>query len=159
MSAIIETAVDFIKWCNDNSGFTSFIFSLFTIILSVVAVVVAVYAAHLPYKQRLKIYTAIFENRKGIPVLDVYILNVGNCSCYLDSIVLEQDIMHPLALGYLDEELSMDERILVPGVPHTYKVTMQNYNAKKYDHENYPIKVTVETTNKKYCVKIGWTRG
>lgn len=46
---------ELIIWCNENTGFLSALLSIFTILLSVVAIVVSIQTARLPYKKRLLI--------------------------------------------------------------------------------------------------------
>ena len=44
---------EIIKWCNDNNGFLTGILSLLTLFVSVIAVVVSIRTARLPYMKRL----------------------------------------------------------------------------------------------------------
>jgi len=44
---------ELIEWCNINTGFLSGLLSLFTLVVSVITVVVAIKTARLPYKKRI----------------------------------------------------------------------------------------------------------
>ena len=44
---------EFIEFCNNNQGFVSAILSFFAILISVIAIVVSIHAAHLPYRKKL----------------------------------------------------------------------------------------------------------
>lgn len=59
MSSIIE-------WCNINSGFLTGILSLLTLIVSIIATIVSIRTAKLPYKKKLKLSSsldvAFFQN-------------------------------------------------------------------------------------------------
>lgn len=44
-----------ITWCNDNAGFASAVLALGTIIVSVIAIIVSLRTARLPYLKRIKI--------------------------------------------------------------------------------------------------------
>lgn len=48
-----------IKWCNLNSGFLTGVFSMLTLVVSVIAIVVSIHTAKLPYKKRIKLSSSI----------------------------------------------------------------------------------------------------
>lgn len=48
-----------IGWCNNNSGFVTAIFSAVGLLLSVIAIVVSIQTARLPYKKRLKLSSTV----------------------------------------------------------------------------------------------------
>lgn len=149
----------FIDLCNANSGFISFVLSIITLLISILAIGVSIRAAVLPYEQALQINTAILEDDDDKPEVHVELVNMGYFPIYLNSIVLYQTIMDPLGLGFWEEELTTEERILAPQVPRHFIVPMQNYDLEKYEHEKFWIHVKIETTNKTYERKIGWARG
>ncbi|MCD7823909.1 MAG: hypothetical protein LUG86_07860 [Oscillospiraceae bacterium] len=49
--------MDFITWCNDNSGFMSAVLSFIGLVVSGIAIAVSVNTARLPYKKKLKLCT------------------------------------------------------------------------------------------------------
>ncbi|WP_294408507.1 hypothetical protein [uncultured Ruminococcus sp.] len=49
-----------IKWCNENNGFITAILSIIGLLLSVIAIVVSIRTARLPYKKKLKL-TSSFD--------------------------------------------------------------------------------------------------
>lgn len=149
----------FIDLCNANSGFISFVLSVITLLISILAIGVSIRAAVLPYEQALQINTAILEDDDDKPEVHIELINMGYFPIYLSSIILSQKIMHPLGLGFWEDELTMEEKILTPQVPRHFVVPMQNYDPKKYEHEKFWIHVEIATTNKTYHRKIGWTRG
>ena len=79
--------MDIIEWCNTNNGFLTGVLSLLTLIVSIIAVVISVRTARMPYKKKLKITSGInviatklatgqvFTEFKGIAVNAA---NVGN---------------------------------------------------------------------------------
>ena len=150
MSLIIDT-------CNNNSGFISAILTIITIFLSLFAIIVSIKAMRLPYKQDLKIYSAI-DDTDGKPELHLTLINVGHWPIYLNSVTLNQAIM-PLVLGWLEEEISENDRILTPQIVHNYIVPMQNYDLDQYAHEDFEIKLKIDTTTKTYTRKLNWIRG
>lgn len=47
--------MDFIEWCNNNNGFLTALLSLIGLTVSVIAVIVSIRTARLPYKKKLKL--------------------------------------------------------------------------------------------------------
>ena len=43
----------FIEWCNQNNGFISAILSIIGLLLSIIAIVISIHTARLPYKKKL----------------------------------------------------------------------------------------------------------
>ena len=50
-----------INWCNDNNGFTTALLSAIGLVLSVIAVIVSIRTAMLPFKKKLKLTSSIDE--------------------------------------------------------------------------------------------------
>lgn len=48
-----------IEWCNLNSGFLTGVFSLLTLVVSVIAIVVSIHTAKLPYKKKIKLSSSV----------------------------------------------------------------------------------------------------
>ena len=46
-----------VQWCNENVGFATIVLSALTLMVSIVAIVVSIKTAQLPYKKLLKIET------------------------------------------------------------------------------------------------------
>lgn len=54
--------MDFIEWCNNNNGFLTALLSLIGLTVSVIAVIVSIRTARLPYKKKLKLSASIMFN-------------------------------------------------------------------------------------------------
>lgn len=58
-----------IQWCDNNEGFVSALLTIFALILSIIAIVVSLKTARLPYKKKLKLYSntkyAVLEGYHG----------------------------------------------------------------------------------------------
>ena len=77
-----------IQWCNDNDGFLSAILSVIGLIISIIAIVVSIRTARLPFKKKLKmtVATEVFfgknENTNDvvgeIKGIAINIINIGN---------------------------------------------------------------------------------
>ena len=48
-----------INWCNDNNGFITAILSAIGLLLSVIAIVISIRTARLPYKKKLKLTSSV----------------------------------------------------------------------------------------------------
>lgn len=44
--------MNFIDWCNNNMGFVSLLLSALTLFVSILAIVVSIHTAKLPYKKK-----------------------------------------------------------------------------------------------------------
>jgi hypothetical protein len=79
---------DIIQWCNDNNGFLTGVLSLLTLIVSIVAIVVSIRTAKLPYVRKLRLSSsfdiAFFQNpvtgESGSQIMgiSVNIANIGS---------------------------------------------------------------------------------
>ncbi|MCM1327589.1 MAG: hypothetical protein NC094_08690 [Bacteroidales bacterium] len=45
--------MNFIEWCNNNMGFASLLLSALTLFVSILAIIVSIHTAKLPYKKKL----------------------------------------------------------------------------------------------------------
>lgn len=78
-----------IEWCNLNVGFATIILSLGTLLLSLVAIVVSIKSARLPYTKKLLLTAGSFIG-VGFDVDGIYITatNIGNRNVRLKKIGL-----------------------------------------------------------------------
>ena len=44
---------EIINWCNSNNGFATILLSALTLLVSIIAIIVSIHAARLPYKKKL----------------------------------------------------------------------------------------------------------
>ena len=76
--------MQFIEWCNANNGFLTALLSILTLFVSVIAVVVSIHTARLPYRRKLvtSVATCIMPTDDPLaPKLrgfSVSVTNVGN---------------------------------------------------------------------------------
>lgn len=66
-----------IEWCNVNQGFISAILSALTLVFSVIAIVVSINTAKLPFKKRLKLVAGHEMSPLGLG-LHITAINTGN---------------------------------------------------------------------------------
>ena len=78
---------DFIKWCNENSGFLTAILSITGLLLSLIAIFVSIRTARLPYKKKLLLGSSLLlaasvapgmSARTFIAGLSASATNIGN---------------------------------------------------------------------------------
>lgn len=72
----------FVDWCNYNSGFVSAVLSIATILVSIIAIVISILTARLPYKKKAKLSGSISyafpAERPTVAAYDVNATNIGN---------------------------------------------------------------------------------
>ncbi len=74
-----------IQWCNDNVGFATIVLSSLTLLVSVIAIIVSVRTARLPYKKMLKIETGSYLTTDDESGLHVTAINCGNIDFTINS--------------------------------------------------------------------------
>lgn len=67
-----------IQWCNENVGFATIVLSALTLLVSIIAVVVSIRTARLPFKKLIKIECGNYFNTDGLSGLHVTAINCGN---------------------------------------------------------------------------------
>lgn len=89
----------FIEWCNNNQGFITAIFSLLSLLVSTIAIVISILTSRLPYKKAVRVSSGSYfgvgegmENQQGVYV---NILNVGNVPIN----IVEVGLLHGKKLG------------------------------------------------------------
>ncbi len=84
----------FVNWCNENQGFLTFLLSAFTILLSIIAIIVSINTARLPYKKRVLLnieykYALLTNSDEMAPYqLRLSIINIGNSPIGIKSLAL-----------------------------------------------------------------------
>ncbi|WP_455391096.1 hypothetical protein [Frisingicoccus sp.] len=68
---------NFIIWCNDNVGFISILLSALTLLVSIVAIIVSIHTARLPFRKRMLVVTGHCISADGVG-LHITATNVGN---------------------------------------------------------------------------------
>lgn len=77
---------DIINWCNNNEGFANIFLSIVGTILSVIAIVVSIKTARLPYKRKVKITAGtnlqfsigLSKVSGSVAGISINVLNLGN---------------------------------------------------------------------------------
>ena len=84
--------MNFIEWCNNNQGFISATLTIFTILLSILAIAISIRTAKLPYLKKVKLYSksnfGVYDTLQGAAFkglsCTVGIVNIGNRAIYID---------------------------------------------------------------------------
>ena len=58
----------FIQWCNENNGFISAILSIIGLLLSLIAIIISIHTARLPYKKKLLLGSSLLLGVSRIPI-------------------------------------------------------------------------------------------
>ena len=67
-----------IKWCNENVGFATIILAVLTLLFSIIAIIVSIRTANLPFKKMVKIEAGRYSSTDGDTGLHVTAINCGN---------------------------------------------------------------------------------
>lgn len=78
---------DFIEWCNNNVGFVSIVLSSLTVFLSIIAIVVSIRTARLPYKKKVKVSSGSYISSQSLGYY-VTATNIGNRKIKIENIGL-----------------------------------------------------------------------
>lgn len=57
---------EIITWCNSNNGFATILLSALTLLVSIIAIIVSIRTARLPYKKKLIVSGGSFISAGGI---------------------------------------------------------------------------------------------
>lgn len=68
---------ELITWCNANEGFATLLLSALTLLVSIIAIIVSINTARIPYKKRLLVTVGSFISEAGIGY-HITATNVGN---------------------------------------------------------------------------------
>jgi hypothetical protein len=82
-----EKVMEIIFWCDAHDGFISVILSIFTILISILALVISSQISRTPYKKRIAVSPCYYEEN-GEPIIDTLIVNYGLTALVIDSISL-----------------------------------------------------------------------
>lgn len=159
MSIIICTCnntMNFIDICNENAGFIAFVQTLATLLISVIAVIVAVRAARMPYKKKLDFNTGLNYDQDGNYTLDVYLVNTGNQAILIKLIKVECREY----VWFLEPEAADENRFVLPqkGFHGRLELTGLNANDESLKSENLEV-IVVDSVEKEFRWKIGWAVG
>lgn len=125
---------EIITWCNQNEGFLSFVLSVVTIVISIIAITTSFKVAKLPYRIKLKVMPVAYKSPDGLMV-DLVIYNQGNIETGIDHISIADN--NKLVL-----EMYRGERVFIkPG--YTQKCRIEIFDRGEYIEEN-----TIDLNNK-----------
>ncbi|SEP84223.1 hypothetical protein SAMN02910289_00651 [Lachnospiraceae bacterium RM5] len=77
--------IEVIQWCNENVGFATIVLSALTLLVSIIAVIVSIRTARLPYKKMIKIEAGSYITTDGASGLHVTAINCGNIDFTINS--------------------------------------------------------------------------
>jgi hypothetical protein len=122
----------FIEWCNVNQGFITAIFSLLSLLISTIAIVISILSSRLPYKRAVRVSSGSYfgvgegmENKQGVYV---NALNVGNVPINIIEVGLLHGKKHCIntntmsdARGVLKQMESFEQSFPSQGLKETFK--------------------------------------
>lgn len=142
-----------VEWCNSNIGFIDAILSLSTIFVSIIAMIVSIQSARLPYKKKINI-NVVFNEDKDLYTCKIYIINTGNRTIGINGIELSQNGKF---LDFLDLGTAVDN-FIEPG--KVYEDAFLNFKMSAIDNKQKKIKVRIiDTEYKEYIFKVELAMG
>lgn len=81
---------EIITWCNSNIGFATLLLSTLTLLVSIIAIVVSINTARLPYKKKLLVIGGTFISEAGIGY-HITATNIGNRQVKISNIGFKID--------------------------------------------------------------------
>lgn len=141
----------FIEWCNNNQGFITAIFSLLSLLVSTIAIVISILTSRLPYKKAVRVSSGSYfgvgegmENQQGVYV---NVLNVGNVPIN----IVEVGLLHgkkqcintntiAKAQGILKQMESVEQSFPSQGLKETFKGKKGRVYAFAKDAEGHVYK-------------------
>lgn len=99
--------MNFIDWCNNNMGFASLLLSALTLFVSILAIVVSIHTAKLPYKKKLLVSAGSYFTDGS---LGIYITatNVGNRNVKIKNIGILMGKM-----VYINKNSLLDSQVIL----------------------------------------------
>jgi len=127
--------MEFVEWSNNNVGFASVILSLFTLIVSMVAIVISIKTARMPFKKKLLLDAGSYAQLSNASILEkgihITATNVGNRDINIKNIGLLIDkkvYIDPLTINESKIKLSVGE-LTSQYFPETHLDELKEYEA------------------------------
>lgn len=145
--------MNFIEWCNSNMGFASLLLSALTLSVSLLAIVVSVHTAKLPYKKKLLVIAGSYFTDGSIGI-HITATNVGNRNIKIRTIgVLIGKIVYVNKNSLFDSQV-----ILTQGDVTTQYYDMTDLKAFINQNEirptTYLIAMVEDTEGKRYKKRL-----
>lgn len=137
-----------IQWCNDNAGFTSAILSVMTILLSIIAIVVSIETAKIPYRKNMAIIIYGLCDGHEEYELPIMVINNGNRPICIYSIEVKIDGRTNLIMQHTE----LNDTHIINSVS-TQKLCLPIWQNSQnpFDAENFEAKVIItDVEGKKY---------
>lgn len=152
MNSIIEV----IEWCNNNTGFATIVLSILTLIVSIIAIFVSLSTARLHYKKKILVERGSFISADDIG-FHVTATNVGNRQVKISSIGFKINsyvYINKFTLHESQIVLSQGETTSQYYEIQDFKRTLAEMKVSNYTKVYAYVKDTEGTEYKKYFTRI-----
>ncbi len=142
-----------IEWCNNNSGFVSAILSVVGIMISVIAVVVSIHTARMPYAKKIALSAGNYFTTDGSFGYHVSATNVGNRPVLITKIgfsVGDKIMVNPRTIGESQKILHTAENTSQYFSIEEMKSGVSRLNGKVYAY----VEDSEGKTYKKYLCRV-----
>lgn len=143
----------FIEWCNVNEGFISGVLAFFTFLTSLIAIVISLHSAHLPYYKKINIYPVFEIDEQKNYYTEVFITNVGNKIIGISDITVEDEKMNVGFISYFPKSIVF----IKPA--ETYNVKIGLSIKEETDFIRKVKVIILDTEGKKHTVNMPFVMG
>ena len=151
----MEYVNNIIKWCNVNEGFATILLSFGTLVVSILAIIISIRTARLPYKKKLLLNVGTYIGI-GIDTIGTHITatNIGNRNIKIKNIGL---LINKKCYSNI-KRLKDSQITLSPGDATTQDFDKKELKELKELNKNYMVFGYVEDTEgtkyKKYVCRL-----
>ena len=134
-----------VEWCNENVGFATVILSVLTLLVSIIAIVVSIRTARLPFKKAIRIEAGSYFTTDNETGLQVTVINCGNMDFSISN------------MGFIAENKQL---MINTRSQNTYPVRIKNgEQVSEYFNGNVPEIQRLQSSNKRIFAYVKDTEG
>lgn len=146
---------------NNNAGVITAIQTLATICLSVIAIIVTILVARIPYKKKLTIYSGLDCDEQNNCNLELYLYNAGNVPLYIKDIQIQKQYKNKyidsLCFTSWSEQDENEKNFLAPRTMFHYQ--LEKFSCTEEEKSNTNMLIVITTEEKTFKEKISWAVG
>lgn len=120
--------IDIIDLCNLNQGFVSALLAIFTIMISVLALITSIQISKMPYRSKLSVIPGYYE-LNGVPTMQLLLVNYG-----LSTLVIEYIAIKDKRKSWVGGVPINKPIVLKPSEYSEFEITISDYNGLIQKH-------------------------
>lgn len=120
--------IDIIDLCNLNQGFVSALLTIFTIMISALALITSIQISKMPYRSKLSVIPGYYE-LNGVPTMQLLLVNYG-----LSTLVIEYIAIKDKRNSWVGGVPINKPIVLKPSEYSEFEITISDYNGLIQKH-------------------------